>query len=56
MTLLVYRKCYVSTNLHNSVEEAGITQVIDAFHGDQGAVDDGTFASGRVRIIWWFLS
>lgn len=55
-TCTLRENIYISTNLHNSIEEAGVTKVIDAFDRDQGAVDDWTFASGRVRVIWRFLS
>ena len=34
-----------NTNLHNSIEEAGVTKIIDAFDRNQGAVDYWTLAS-----------
>lgn len=39
------------TNLHNSVEEAGVTKVIYAFDRDQGAVDGWILAFGQVSVI-----
>lgn len=39
------------TNLHDSVEEAGVPEVGYAFDGDQGAVGGRTLAFGRVSII-----
>lgn len=39
------------TNLHNSIEEAGVTEVINAFDRDQGAVDGWTLAFGQVSVI-----
>lgn len=53
--IFMYELTHSSTNLHNSVEEAGVTKVIYAFDRDQGAVDGWTLAFGRVSIIGWFL-
>lgn len=47
----VFEPTHSYTNLHNSVEEAGVTEVIYAFDRDQGAVDGWTLAFGRVSII-----
>lgn len=41
----------ICTNLHDSIEEAGVTKVIYAFDRDQGAIDRCTLAFGRVSVI-----
>lgn len=47
----IFELTHSYTNLHNSVEEAGVTEVIYAFDRDQGAVDGWALSSGRVSII-----
>lgn len=47
----IFELTHSHTNLHNSVEEAGVTEVIYAFDRDQGAVDGWALSSGRVSII-----
>lgn len=39
------------TNLHNSIEETSVSEVIYAFDRDQVAVDGWTLAFGQVSII-----
>ncbi len=48
---LFFEPTHSYTNLHNSVEEAGVTKVIYAFDRDQGAIDGWTLAFGQVSII-----
>ena len=40
-----------NTNLHDSIEEAGVAKVIDAFDRNQVVVDGWSLASGWLRII-----
>lgn len=53
--MFMFEPTHSYTNLHNSIEEAGVTKVIYAFDRDQGAVDGWALALGWVSVIWWFL-
>lgn len=56
MTRYLYSQSHSSTNLHNSVEEAGVAEVGYSFNRSQGSVNDGTLSSGRVNIVGGFIS
>lgn len=50
-TIFSFEPTHNDTNLHDSVEEAGVTKVIYAFDRDQGAVDGWTLPFRWVSII-----